>query len=53
MIYNKYKKYDFWNIVEDSINDLVKNQDLILQTPNDYIIWYIVKNIMKKSSSLK
>ncbi len=37
-----------WSVVQKAISDLVKNRDIILQTPEDYVIGYLVKQIKEK-----
>jgi hypothetical protein len=44
-MYEKYKKSEYWSILEQSLLDLEKNKDIVFNTNKKYIIWYIIKNI--------
>ena len=43
--YSIYKNSVYWKIVDQSIDDLVRNQDIEEQTPRHYIVGYIVKKL--------
>jgi hypothetical protein len=45
--YDKYHNLKLWKVLEKSIKDLVKNQDLQETTDRYYIIGYLIKNIDK------
>ena len=40
-----YKNSVYWKIIDQSIDDLVRNQDIEEQTPRHYIVGYIVKKL--------
>ena len=43
--YKEYELSRFWGIVKSSIEELVENNDIELQTPIEYVVGYICKNI--------
>ena len=43
--YKEYESSKFWEIVKSSIEELVENNDIELQTPIEYVVGYICKNI--------
>lgn len=43
--YKEYESSRFWEIVKSSIEELVENNDIELQTPIEYVVGYICKNI--------
>jgi hypothetical protein len=49
-IYDEYKNTNAWKIINKSIANLVKNNDVEELTQRDYIVGYIVKNIIENKS---
>ena len=45
--YEEYKNNLLWNVIDKSIADLVENKDIVETTYREYIVGYIVKNIIK------
>jgi len=45
MIYEKYKKSSFWDIIEKEVKNLELNQDLKITTNQDYVTGAIVKRL--------
>lgn len=43
--YKEYESSKFWEIVKSSIEELIENNDIELQTPIEYVVGYICKNI--------
>ncbi len=43
--YDEYKKTKNWKIIKKSITALVKNNDLKLLTPEEYVIGYLCKHL--------
>lgn len=50
--YKKLETHPAWNILEQAIADLVDNDDIIEQTPREYIVGYILK-VLKRNDILK
>jgi len=50
--YENYKNNELWQVVEKALDDLVENQDIVLQTVDDYVIGYIVKTIIDSNDKL-
>jgi hypothetical protein len=46
--YAKYENSDLWNTLQQAVTDLVENQDLMLQTREEYVIGYICKALACK-----
>ncbi len=49
--YKEYESSKFWEIVKSSIEELVENNDIELQTPIEYVVGYICKNISLTNTS--
>ncbi len=47
-IYDKYKDYEYWDVIEKAVKNLEKNNDFILQTHTDIIVGYIVKELINQ-----
>jgi hypothetical protein len=45
--YIEYESHPLWKIVENAIEDLVKNDDLVEKTGREYIVGYICEQILK------
>lgn len=43
--YKEYESSELWKIVKSSIEELVENNDIELQTPIEYVVGYICRNI--------
>lgn len=43
--YKEYESSKFWGIIKSSIEELVENNDIELQTPIEYVVVYICKNL--------
>lgn len=43
--YKEYESSKFWGIIKSSIEELVENNDIELQTPIEYVVAYICKNL--------
>lgn len=43
--YKEYESSKFWGIIKSSIEELVENNDIELQTPIEYAVGYICKNL--------
>ena len=41
--YKKYMKSRLWKVVETALDDLEENQDIVFQTPQEYVTGYLVK----------
>lgn len=53
-LYKKYEKTELWKVLEKSLKDLIKNQDIELTTREEYVIGYLCEKIdCKKKSSKK
>ncbi len=45
--YAKYEKTEIWNAVEQAVSELVRNQDLIIQTGKKYMVGYICQLLIE------
>ena len=43
--YKEYEQTYLWELIDNAVNDLEKNQDIVLTTQKEYIIGYICKSI--------
>ena len=50
-LYDKYKSTEEWRIIDKSVQELIDNDDIKLLTPNDYIIGYIVKQLVENGNT--
>ena len=48
--YDKYKSSEEWQIISKAVQQLIKNNDIEPLTPNDYIIGFIVKQLIDKQN---
>ena len=48
--YDIYKSTKEWQVINSAIQELIKNNDIEALTPNDYIVGYIVKQIIDNSN---
>jgi hypothetical protein len=44
--YVDYESHPLWVVIEQAIDQLVENNDLTEQTPREYIVGYICKQIL-------
>ena len=51
--YDNFKETEEWEIISSAISDLTKNNDIVLLTADDYIIGYLVKQLLDRRKSLK
>ena len=51
--YDKYKSTEEWRIIGKSVQELIDNDDIKLLTPNDYVIGYIVKQLIDNGNTLQ
>jgi hypothetical protein len=50
--YETLKATPIWVIVDNAINDLVKNKDLVETTRRDYIVGYICEKLQRALPAL-
>ena len=43
--YASHEDSRIWEVLERALDELVKNQDVMLCTPKEYIIGYLVKSL--------
>lgn len=43
--YKEYENTHTWDVVQQTITELVENNDIELQTPIEYVIGYICRNL--------
>ncbi len=48
--YDKYKNTEEWQIISKAVQELIENNDIKSLTPNDYIIGFIVKQLIDKQN---
>ena len=48
--YEALKGTDLWVLISRAIEDLVGNQDILENTPREYIVGYIVKKLVEAKS---
>jgi hypothetical protein len=46
--YEQYENTELWKIVENAINQLIKNQDVVLTTQKEYVIGFLCKQISER-----
>ena len=51
--YDKYNSTEEWRIIGKSVQELIDNDDIKLLTPNDYVIGYIVKQLVDNGNTLQ
>jgi len=39
-LYDSYRNTRVWRVVEEAIDNLVRNQDIVEQTPREYVVGY-------------
>ena len=49
--YDKYKSTKEWRIIHQLQQELVDNDNIKLLTPNDYVIGYIVKQLVENENT--
>ena len=49
--YKDYEKTETWKLVEKAIDSLVRNGDLVEQTPRDYIVGHITQSLLRRQLS--
>jgi hypothetical protein len=50
--YTRYENSDLWNTVRQAVVDLIENQDLELQTREEYVIGYICKALERRQKDI-
>ncbi len=50
--YKDFEKTKIWELIDKSIDDLIKNQDIELTTRKEYVIGYISKIIIQNLSNI-
>jgi hypothetical protein len=48
--YDKFKDTEEWQIINKAVQELIENNDIKPLTPNDYIIGFIVKQLIDKQN---
>lgn len=43
--YDQYRDTRLWKVIEEAIEELVRNKDLLEQTPREYIVGYLCKRL--------
>ena len=51
--YKEYENSLLWKLIEESLDDLIKNQDIDLNTRKEYVVGYLSKNIFANLNKLK
>jgi hypothetical protein len=51
--YTELENTQLWKVIEDSLNDLIENQDIALTTRKENVIGYICKNLKSNFKSFK
>jgi hypothetical protein len=51
--YEALKETDLWVIIGGAIEDLVSNQDILENTPREYIVGYLVKKLVEAEGKAK
>ncbi len=46
--YKEYEKTQLWRVIDQSLQELIKNKDLELTTRKEYVIGYLCQNIKLK-----
>lgn len=51
--YRELENTQVWKVIEESLNDLIENQDIELTTRKENVIGYICKNLITNFKSFK
>ena len=51
--YSEFENTQLWKIIEETLNDLIENQDLQLTTRKENVIGHFCKNLENNFKSLK
>ena len=51
--YKEYEQTQLWELIDNVIDDLVKNQDIELTTRKEYIVGYLCKKIKSNLMNIK
>lgn len=51
--YKEYENTSIWSVVEQAITELVENNDIEIQTPIEYVIGYICRNLSSVEKQLE
>lgn len=46
-IYKEYQNTPHWQVIEDAIDRLIKNNDIELMTDSKYVVGFICKQILQ------
>lgn len=49
--YERYKQLPKWDIIERRLEQLIDNQDIELSTDIDYIVGYLLEDLVKEGES--
>ncbi|MEM7382779.1 MAG: hypothetical protein AAF400_00375 [Bacteroidota bacterium] len=47
--YLEYEESSLWRAVQHALNELIENQDLVLQTREEYVIGYICQIVEQRA----
>jgi hypothetical protein len=48
----EFQNTSLWAVVENAIIDLERNQDLKIETPSEYVIGYLCKQLVEEGVSV-
>lgn len=51
--YKEYEQTQLWELIDNAIDDLVKNQDIELTTRKEYIVGYLFRKIKSNLMNIK
>lgn len=51
--YKEFEQTQLWELIEDALDDLIKNQDIELTTRKEYVIGYLCKTLKSKLKVIK
>lgn len=47
--YKKFEKTKLWELINEALDDLIKNQDIELTTRKEYVVGYLCKVIKSEA----
>ena len=50
--YKEFEKTQLWRIINNAVDELIKNQDIELNTRKEYVIGYLCKILTSKKKNL-
>ena len=49
--YQHFENTELWMKIENALNDLIKNKDIVITTPKEYVIGYVCVKISNRDTT--